>query len=220
MAYLYAMSDIHGALDILKEMLALIDLKSKENKLILLGDYIDHDKRSLEPLLLVKNLQEQYGEQVVVLTGNHEFMLLEDVANKDATIEVTLLKWLKGLPYYYENDSQIYVHAGIDEEAGEYWKWGSEDYYFCCKYPHTIGKFEKDIIAGHIGTASIANDPAYHHVFWDGQSHYYIDGSTELSGYIPLLKYNTETKRYTSFEKLTDEVGTVSWQEYEVDGCR
>lgn len=87
---------------------------------------------------------------------------------------------------------------------------GSKDYSFCCKYPHTIGEFYKDIIAGHIGTCTIANDKNYYCVFWDNQSHFYIDGTTEISKIIPALKYDTEIKRYSSFEKVMDENGAVS----------
>lgn len=68
-------------------MLTLIDLKTKKNKLILLGDYIAHDKISLEPLFFIKRLQELYGEQVTVLAGNHELMLLEEAASKDISIK-------------------------------------------------------------------------------------------------------------------------------------
>jgi serine/threonine protein phosphatase 1 len=214
MAYIYAMSDIHGETEILKEMLKMVNLDDKENKLILLGDYIDHKMQNYDTLIFVKELQEQ-NQNVVVLAGNHEFMLLEDITNKVVTFDDgALIKWLMALPYYYETDTQIYVHAGIDEEAGEYWKWGSEDYYFCCKYPHTIGKFYKDIIAGHIGTCTIANEEDYHSVFWDGQSHFYIDGTTEISKIIPLLKYDTDKKRYSSFEKITDKNGATYWNEY------
>lgn len=215
MAFVYAMSDIHGEIEIFREMLEIVDLQDKENKLVLLGDYINHKQKNFEVLYFIKNLQEQYKNQVVVLAGNHEFMFLEDIENKTIFFDDNaIINWLKALPYYYETDTQIYVHAGIDEEAGEYWKWGSEDYYFCSKYPHTIGKFYKDIIAGHIGTCTIANNDNYHRIFWDKQSHFYIDGTTEFSKIIPLLKYDTNTKRYSSFEKLEYGNGSFIWAEY------
>jgi len=125
-----------------------------------------------------------------------------------------LIKWLKKLPYFHETQKQIFVHAGIDEEAGEYWKWGSENYYFCSKYPHSFGKFDKDIVAGHIGTCSIANNANYHSVFCDKQSHYYIDGSTVISGCIPVLKYDTDLDVYTSFEKKITNDNVNEWHEY------
>lgn len=44
-----------------------------------------------------------------------------------------LVEWLRGLPLYFETETQIYVHAGIDEEAEEFWKVGSSDEYFLSK---------------------------------------------------------------------------------------
>lgn len=98
--------------------------------------------------------------------GNHEFMFLEDIKTGFICFDnKKIIDQLKSLPFYYESDTQIYVHAGIDEEAGEYWKWGTEDYFYCSKYPHTLGKFEKDIIAGHIFTSQIAKNENYHELF-------------------------------------------------------
>ncbi len=31
-----------------------------------------------------------------------------------------LIDWIKKLPLYYETEKQIFVHAGVDEDAGEY----------------------------------------------------------------------------------------------------
>lgn len=217
MAFIYAMSDIHGEIEVFKEMLEIVDLKNKENSLMLLGDYIDHKSKNYEILSYIKGLQEQYENQIIVLIGNHEFALLEDIENKIVSFDdKAILKWLKALPYYYETDTQIYVHAGVDEEAEEYWKWGSEDYYFCCKYPHVTGEFYKDIIAGHIGTSTIADDENYHRVFWDKQSHFYIDGTTEISKSIPVLKYDTISHSYSSFKQMKQNNGTFIWKEYTI----
>ncbi len=122
--------------------------------------------------------------------------------------------WLKTLPYYYETDSQIFVHAGVNEEAGEYWKWGCENSDFCWKYPYTIGEFYKDIIAGHVGTSVIAGDSSYHRVYWDRQSHFYLDGTPNVSGRIPVLKYDCGSKVYSSFERVQREDGSFFWTEY------
>ena len=45
-----------------------------------------------------------------------------------------------------------------------------------------------NIIAGHIGTSTISGDPNFHDVYHDGHNHYYIDGSTIVSGIIPILE--------------------------------
>ena len=37
------------------------------------------------------------------------------------------IKWIGSLPVFHETEEQIFVHAGVDEEAEEYWKWGTGD---------------------------------------------------------------------------------------------
>ncbi|MEK5162308.1 metallophosphoesterase [Paenibacillus sp. FSL R5-0527] len=216
MVHIYAMSDIHEELDLFKETLSLVDL-SENNQLILLGDYIDIHSQDLSILYFIKEIQEKHKDQVIVLAGNHEFMLLEDIESKASSFnDAALINWLKGLPFYYETDTQIFVHAGIDEEAEELWKWGSEDYYFCSKYPHTTGKFFKDIIAGHVSTSEISGNTDYHNVFWDKQSHFYIDGNTRVSKTIPVLKYDTASGKYSSFKKIKQDDGSFVWREYAI----
>ena len=55
------------------------------------------------------------------------------------------------MPAYYDADDQIFVHAGVDEEAGEYWMWGTSDDLLFGKFPASKGKFYKTIVAGHVG---------------------------------------------------------------------
>ena len=84
---IYAMSDIHGCLEQLKEKMNLVDLDGN-NKLLFLGDYIDYGSESGPVLRFVYDLQKQYGkDKVIVLKGNHEAMLLEwiDEYNKPVT---------------------------------------------------------------------------------------------------------------------------------------
>lgn len=211
MAFIYAISDIHGYLQPLEEALSLVDLESHhENKLILCGDYIDYGLDSYRVLYKIKHLTEKYPNQVITLMGNHEYMFIDflnakanDIRNvewlgsdKDfATVNsfisistrekisqvnpdegyhnylfriskiikeniltnhVELTKWVKVLPFYFETENQIYVHAGIDEETEEYWKYGNSEEYYVSKYPATFGRFCKDSIAGHISTSSLA----------------------------------------------------------------
>lgn len=263
------MSDIHACMKAFEEALELIDLKDKENQLVLCGDYIDYGTQSCEVLHRVKALTEAYPNQVIALLGNHEDMFLEllnssesDVWNlewlgadkelftvfsfisesaktavlnmikeikyPDTYFEIAkfvkedilkyhsrLISWIKKLPLYYENENQIFVHAGIDEEAEDYWKHGTSREYFLSKYPATFGKFYKDIIAGHVGTSSLAEN-GYHDVFWDGKSHFYLDGETNRSGMVPVLKYDTITKKYSSYKKQMDDAGHQKFEEYVV----
>ena len=89
MAVIYSMSDIHGDYDAMMDTPSLVELDSdKENKLILLGDYIDRGKDSFGVLNYVKQLEENYPEQVVVLIGNHEEMFMDWLRLNDE------FKWL------------------------------------------------------------------------------------------------------------------------------
>ncbi len=107
-----------------------------------------------------------------------------------------LIAWLRQLPYYYETEQQIFVHAGVDEELGDWWRQGTTESTFVGKYPAATGRFYKDIIAGHIGTATISGNSDFHGVWHDGKSHWYIDGTVNESGKIPILTYDEETARY------------------------
>ena len=114
-----------------------------------------------------------------------------------------MISWIQQMPSYYETDSQIFVHAGVDEEAGEDWMWGFSDDTFLWKFPATKGKFCKTVIAGHVGTGSrhLANNREYHDIFYDGESHYYIDGSVYKGGKLLLLGYDEDTGKYYQVEK-------------------
>ena len=73
---------------------------------------------------------------------------------------------------------------------------------FLGKFPATKGKFYKTIIAGHVGTGSrdLADDRNYHDVYFDGESHYYIDGSVYKGGKLILLVYDEDEDKYYQIE--------------------
>ena len=130
-----------------------------------------------------------------------------ETINKEAVQMVlsaheVLIEWIRKMPSYYETEKQIFVHAGVDEEAGEYWMWGTSDDILLGKFPATKGKFYKTIIAGHVGTGSrdLAGDRNYHDVYFDGESHYYIDGSVYNGGKLLLLAYDEEKDKYYQIE--------------------
>ncbi len=71
----YAISDIHGRYDLLKDAVdTFIDLS--KDQLILVGDYIDGDEHadSYKTLKYIYSLNQKYN--VIVLKGNHEEWLL------------------------------------------------------------------------------------------------------------------------------------------------
>lgn len=207
---IYAMSDIHGQETPFLEALSLVNFSDPDTMLVLCGDYIDRHWQHPEWFDRIHQLQIDYPRQVIVLKGNHEDAYLE--AN-GGTLDRETRQWLRQLPLFYETDSQIFVHAGIDEEAGEFWRVGCEDWYFHSKTPPSFGPWPKDIIAGHNGTFSLCGE---NRVFWDGEAHFYLDGSTEHSGLVPVLKYEPSTQCYSSFRREEDAGGRVTWHEYTV----
>lgn len=117
-----------------------------------------------------------------------------------------LLLWMKRLRCYYETTTQIFVHAGVDEEIPEeemaYCILGTPEYVMTGKFPPTIGKFYKDIIAGHVSAKTAADyaghseDRGFQGIFYDGYSHFYIDGSVECTGNLLCLAYDEKQGKY------------------------
>lgn len=171
---IYAISDIHGCIYELKQKMSRVELSGK-NRIVFLGDYIDYGEYSF---------QVEAADMILSRHGD-------------------LIFWMECLPDNYETDKQIFVHAGVDEEAGEYWKWGTSDELFLWKFPPSAGRFYKTVIAGHVGTGAkeLADDDEYHEVFYDGESHYYIDGGVyKKDGKLLLLAYDEAEDMYYSIQ--------------------
>lgn len=78
-----------------------------------------------------------------------------------------MINWIQNMPSYYETDSQIFVHAGVDEEEGEYWRWGASDDFLLWKFSASTGKFYKTVVAGHIATGvpTLTDNSEFHDIF-------------------------------------------------------
>ena len=207
MSSVYAMSDIHGCLQSFDEALNLVDL-SGDNKLILCGDYIHGGQDNYGVLDKIIELERKYGsDKIIVLAGNHEDMAIDGrwpigedrffgsgVDNDDSDDRYIL--WMQNLRRYYVEGDTIFVHAGVDEEANDLWEWGTDDYTFTEKYPAQTGKFYMNIVAGHIGTGVISGELNFHDIYYDGESHYYIDGTVLDSGTIPVIKLDIDSGKF------------------------
>ena len=243
------MSDIHGQYNLfVKRIEQIKPLLEGDNKLILLGDFIDRGNKSFECLKLAFDLEQEFGkEKVIVLKGNHEvwfeeflflnedvwlaededfftsgtfltkeqFKELDIIPNREARIDYVkkcikeshkeLLAWMRKLRLFYETDTQIFVHAGVDEdipeEEAEWCTIGTPDYVMTGKYPPSTGHFYKDIIAGHVAASHLARDKSFNDVFYDGASHYYIDGTAAKFKRVLCLAYDEVTKKYYQLEE-------------------
>lgn len=206
---IYCISDIHGHLLAFNYALSLVEehLAEENTKLVLLGDYI-HGPNSYEVLDRIISLQTKWGKaKVIALRGNHEDMACSGTwpigesriksENSNQAKDGRYLAWMKSLPFYYCEGNVIFVHAGIDEELKEMWKW-TDEHTFMWKYPAQTGTFFENlkIVAGHISTATIVGDPTFHDIVFDGKSHYFIDGTVQESGTLPILLTNTDTETF------------------------
>lgn len=139
----YIIGDIHGCVHTLSDAWEKIlkTFNKEEDIVVFLGDYFDRGKYSPNVYLFIRNLQEEFGKNIVCLKGNHEEMMYESLAlndhyfwfinggmkteqqfNIDFDSEIIakseLIKWLAQLPsYYYDATEKFWcVHARIPHE--------------------------------------------------------------------------------------------------------
>ncbi len=167
---LFGIGDIHGCFDSLKELIETKIQLQKNDKLILLGDYIDRGDKSKEVVDFIIELQGE-GFDIVPLIGNHEALLLDAFENEknisiwiqnggDETLksfEISSLKdieskyinFFKDLKYYYSFEDYLFVHAGFNDNVLNPFT----DYYsmlWKCKESYTNPLLaNKTIIHGH-----------------------------------------------------------------------
>jgi len=131
-----AIGDIHGCYHTFESLVEDTICLKQEDQLFLLGDYIARGPRNREVLDYIIELQKE-GFQIYPLMGNHEYFVLRDVKfcersknsdrirdyieskdllNLDNCVENKYLNFIQNLPYYYELDNFILVHAGLDFE--------------------------------------------------------------------------------------------------------
>lgn len=134
---IYAIGDIHGCFNSMKELIENKIQLRKEDKLIFLGDYIDRGPDSKKVLDYIIELQNN-DYDIVTLLGNHESMLVAAYYNESAiskwiqnggsetlrsfdidslkAIDPKYIDFFKNLKFYYEFDKQLFVHAGFNDK--------------------------------------------------------------------------------------------------------
>ena len=133
----FAIGDIHGCFNSLKELIENKIQLQKNDKLILLGDYIDRGPNSKEVVDYIIELQDR-GYDIMTLLGNHESMLVDAYYNENAiskwiqnggsetlksfeinslkNLESKYLDFFNNLKLYFELDEYLFVHAGFNDE--------------------------------------------------------------------------------------------------------
>lgn len=66
----FVLSDVHGCYTEMEQ--ALTHWNKNTETLVVMGDLVDRGPDSFKVIQALQNLQEQYGDQVVVLAGNHD----------------------------------------------------------------------------------------------------------------------------------------------------
>jgi len=140
-AITYAIGDIHGCSDLLETLLGMIlDHRKKIKgtaKIVFLGDYIDRgpNPKGVFRILRSKQIRKDFNE-VIILKGNHELMLLEEIdlyeeylsegipiktlrerfykIEKASDMSRRALKsYLRKMPSYHSDGIRLFTHAGI-----------------------------------------------------------------------------------------------------------
>ncbi len=166
----FAIGDIHGCFDSFHKLVEhKIELKKNE-KLILLGDYIDRGAQSKAVIDYIMGLRNR-GFDITPLMGNHESMLLDAFDNNmflaqwiinGATetlksfrinsineLDQTYIDFFRSLKFYHSFENFLFVHAGFNDRADNPFEdkyqmiWECQEKYM---HPAFIGK---TIIHGH-----------------------------------------------------------------------
>jgi serine/threonine protein phosphatase 1 len=136
MGRLFAIGDIHGCFEQFYELVTEVINLKKEDRLILLGDYIDRGSRSREVIDFIIDLGEK-GFEIKPLMGNHEKMLLEAYTDPvmiyqwymnsgESTLQSLMIKeiteisekylhFFSQLEYYESAGDFLFVHAGFND---------------------------------------------------------------------------------------------------------
>ncbi len=83
-------SDIHGCYDEFNTLLKDVEYNPEEDKLILVGDYVDRGLKSKEVVEQVKSMVEEWG--VIALKGNHDQMMVDAIDKEE---DVDDKRWIR-----------------------------------------------------------------------------------------------------------------------------
>lgn len=214
MKRIIAISDIHGELDMLRALLKTTQYSKHTDQLILLGDYVDRGPDSKGVIDMVRSLAD---DGAIVLRGNHDQMMIDAYYGRDNGwerwmrnhCESTLrtydceisgaacplsqafqahVEFLDSLPYFYETDDYIFVHAGVvpgeHPSESDTFKliWIREDF-----YEHYNG--HKTVIFGHTPTPFLngKEETRYSEVYLGTNNIIGIDGAATYGGRLNAL---------------------------------
>jgi serine/threonine protein phosphatase 1 len=133
----YAIGDIHGCLDKLRDLVNRCrqDAGTQPAKFVFLGDYIDRGADSRGVVEFLIDLQSQQPSQTICLAGNHEELALAALhagqheiwlrngagetlrsygVSSAAELPSDHIEWLQCLHDLHDDGRRLFVHAGIN----------------------------------------------------------------------------------------------------------
>jgi serine/threonine protein phosphatase 1 len=141
MERIFAFGDIHGCFNKLCTLIDMVDINSKQDIVIFIGDYIDRGKESYEVVEYLISLKSLY-KNIIFLKGNHESLLLDYLEGRNVktflenggrqTLESYMIRNFDGdddpippnhmeffssLKLYHETEEFIFVHAGLKDNV-------------------------------------------------------------------------------------------------------
>lgn len=104
-------SDIHGCIQQFNELLDRIKYRPSEDRLILLGDYVDRGPQSKETVERVKELVHNYN--AIAIRGNHDQRLVDLVRTDSEQVQSKFLEYggIQTLQSYCP-----FIHDKVNEE--------------------------------------------------------------------------------------------------------
>jgi serine/threonine protein phosphatase 1 len=112
MRRLLAISDIHGDLEKFERLLEKVNFDSKQDKLLLLGDYVDRGPHSRQVL---DKVMELTAEGAIALIGNHDKMMIDAFEHPEDPLH--LKRW------YYNGGIKTLENYGyiVEIDDAKYW---------------------------------------------------------------------------------------------------
>jgi serine/threonine protein phosphatase 1 len=173
MSKIFAIGDIHGSFDQLKELMQKIPIDFVDDTLVFIGDYIDRGPDSVEVIDYLLDLKHRHPG-IIFLKGNHEDMLEKFLDGTDRftyllnggqeTLDSYLrafksagafpipsdhMAFFKSLRLYYETEAYIFVHAGLRPKVPLASQETEDLLWIRDKFIYSRYHFGKTVIFGH-----------------------------------------------------------------------
>ena len=115
------------------------------------------------------------------------------------------LRWMSRLAPYLKTARHVFVHSGIDESQGAEWELATPLERMLAGRETTCGPFVLDVVCGHTPAEMVAEkvtgDGSVEGVWWDGASHFYVDGATAYTHRLPTLVCDEAEGRHLELDE-------------------